>query len=172
MTRAHACAAGAVGSSAEKEALGCSKGGFSCKIHAACDALGMPIKFILTGGQTAECMVAIPLLEGIQTSALLADKGYDTNELRAWLKARGIEVVIPPKSNRKEIVTAIIGFIRSDMLSNACLASSSITVGLLLDMRKKLCVHGNAVFCVGIFVAAMKRQQNLAKKSVFDAKIK
>jgi len=102
VTRAHACAAGAAGSSAEKEALGRSKGGFSCKTHAACDALGMPIKFILTGGQTAECTVAIPLLEGIQTSALLADKGYDTNALRAWLKARGIEVVIPPKSNRKE----------------------------------------------------------------------
>lgn len=102
MTRAHACAAGVVGSSAEKETLGCSKGGFSSKIHAACDALGMLIKFILTGGQASECTVAIPLLEGIQTSALLADKGYDTNALRAWLKARGIEAVIPPKSNRKE----------------------------------------------------------------------
>lgn len=102
VTRAHACAAGAVGSSAEKEALGRSKGGFSSKIHAACDALGMPIKFILTGGQAAECTVAIPLLDGIQTSALLADKGYDTNELRTWLKAHGIEAVIPPKSNRKE----------------------------------------------------------------------
>jgi transposase len=53
--RAHACAAGAANSSAEKEALGRSKGGFGCKVHALCDALGMPIKFILTGGQEAEC---------------------------------------------------------------------------------------------------------------------
>jgi transposase len=59
--RAHACAAGAVNSSAENEALGRSKGGFGCKIHAICDALGMPVKFSLTGGQAAECRQAIPL---------------------------------------------------------------------------------------------------------------
>jgi len=53
--RAHACAAGAAYSSPENEALGRSKGGFGCKIHALCDGLGMPIKFILTGGQEAEC---------------------------------------------------------------------------------------------------------------------
>lgn len=36
--------------------------------------------------------------------AVLADKGYDTDELRTWLKEHGIKVMIPPKSNRiKEI---------------------------------------------------------------------
>jgi len=48
--RAHACAAGAVNSSAENEALGRSKGGFGCKIHAICDAWHAS-KFSLTGGQ-------------------------------------------------------------------------------------------------------------------------
>ena len=100
--RAHACAAGARGSTAEKEALGRSKGGFSCKIHAVCDGLGMPVRFLLTGGQEAECKIAIPLVKGLSMSALLADKAYDTNEFRAWLKAREIKAVIPPKSNRKE----------------------------------------------------------------------
>jgi len=100
--RAHACAAGAANSTAEEEALGRSKGGFGCKIHALCDALGMPVKFILTGGQEAECKQAIPLLENVKASAVLADKGYDTNELRGWLKGQGIKAVIPPKSNRKE----------------------------------------------------------------------
>ena len=52
--RAHACAAGAAKSCPEKEALGRSRGGFGCKIHAAVDALGLPLKFILTGGQTAD----------------------------------------------------------------------------------------------------------------------
>lgn len=33
--------------------------------------------------------------------ALLADKGYDADWLRDALKERGIEVCIPPKSNRK-----------------------------------------------------------------------
>lgn len=100
--RAHACAAGAANSTAEKEALGRSKGGFGCKVHALCDALGMPLKYILTGGQEAECKQAIPLLENVKASAVLADKAYDTNELRAWLECRKIKAVIPPKSNRIE----------------------------------------------------------------------
>ncbi|MGZ5056293.1 MAG: IS5 family transposase, partial [Methylobacter sp.] len=55
VVRVHACAAN---SSADNEALRRSKGGFSCKIHALCDALGMPIKYTLTGGQKAECRQA------------------------------------------------------------------------------------------------------------------
>jgi transposase len=42
-----------------------------------------------------ECVSMIP---GIKQ--LLADKGYDTNALRAYLKEQGIKVVIPSKSNR------------------------------------------------------------------------
>ncbi|MDD5577647.1 MAG: IS5 family transposase [Methylobacter sp.] len=82
VVRAHTCAAGAANSSADKEALGRSKGGFSCKIHALCDALGRPITFILKGGQKAECQQAIPLLENVNASAVLADQVYDTNTLR------------------------------------------------------------------------------------------
>jgi len=100
--RAYACTAGAEKSSAEAEALGRSKGGFGTKIHALCEGLGLPIKFILTGGQEAECRQAIPLLETVGASAVLTGKGYDTNELREWLKARGIKALIPPKSNRIE----------------------------------------------------------------------
>ena len=33
-------------------------------------------------------------------TALVADKAYDTDAIRADLKARGIRPVIPPKSNR------------------------------------------------------------------------
>jgi transposase len=40
IARAHAGAAGAVGSHAESEALGRSKVGFSCKIHTITDGLG------------------------------------------------------------------------------------------------------------------------------------
>ena len=103
VNRAHACAAGYQKNSASSEALGRSKGGFSCKIHAACDAHGLPIQFILTGGQAAECTQAIPLLECIDATAIaavLADKAYDTNAFRDWLKERGITAVIPPKSSR------------------------------------------------------------------------
>lgn len=102
INRAHACAAGYQQDSAKREALGRSKGGFSCKVHAICDAHGLPLKFILTGGQAAECKQAIPLLQNVSAEAVLADKAYDTNEFRDWLKARGIKAVIPPKTNRKD----------------------------------------------------------------------
>jgi len=41
----------------------------------------------------------VSLLPGIEE--LLADKGYDTNAIRALLKQQGIRAVIPGKSNRK-----------------------------------------------------------------------
>ena len=43
---------------------------------------------------------AIRLLPGIRE--LLADKAYDTNSIRAFLKEQGIRPVIPGKSNRKK----------------------------------------------------------------------
>ncbi len=100
--RAHACAAGAHNSSADHEALGRAGGGGGCKIHAAVDGLGMPIRFILTGGQAADITQGIPLMKDILAEACLADKGYDSDEFLAWLKARGIKAVIPPRANRKE----------------------------------------------------------------------
>jgi transposase len=102
IARAHACAAGAAQSCADKEALGRSRGGFGCKIHAAVDGLGLPIKFILTGAQAADIGQAIPLMEKLSAQACLADKGYDADVFLAWLQTNGIKAVIPPKANRKE----------------------------------------------------------------------
>jgi len=42
------------------------------------------------------------LIEGIDAEALLADRGYDTNAIIEAARAAGIEIVIPPKKNRKE----------------------------------------------------------------------
>ena len=71
--QAHACAAGAARSNAAAQALGRSRDGFSCKIHALTDALCLPERFILTGGQAADITQAIPLMQGIRTGALLAE---------------------------------------------------------------------------------------------------
>lgn len=81
--------------------FGRSKGGFTTKIHALCDALGNPLRFILTGGQRNDCTQAIDLLDGYQGKAVLADKGYDTNDIVEAINAMGAEAVIPSKSNRK-----------------------------------------------------------------------
>lgn len=36
-----------------------------------------------------------------KAKAILADRGYDSDEIRDFIKQRGAEVVIPPKKNRK-----------------------------------------------------------------------
>jgi transposase len=72
--RAHQHAAGAKGGQ-QKEALGRSRGGFSTQIQAVCDALGHPLRFILTGGPAADCQQALALLDGWKADAVWADKG-------------------------------------------------------------------------------------------------
>jgi transposase len=85
------------------QAIGLTKGGRNSKIHAIVDAKCRPWVFVLTPGNTADCVVAetcVSLIPGI--TELLADKAYDTNAFRAFLKKDGIKTVIPGKSNRKK----------------------------------------------------------------------
>ena len=50
-------------SSADDEALGRSRGGFSSKIHVITDALGNPLAFRVTPGQRHDITQAEPLLK-------------------------------------------------------------------------------------------------------------
>jgi transposase len=98
--RAHQHAAGAEGSSAEAEALGRSRGGFSTKIHVACDGLGKPVKIILTPGQDHDVTQGPALIAGSDAEKIIADKGYDSDAFIADIESRAAEPVIPPRSNR------------------------------------------------------------------------
>jgi len=42
------------------------------------------------------------LIDGFSAQWLLADKGYDSNSIIEKAVSQGMNVVIPPKSNRKE----------------------------------------------------------------------
>jgi transposase len=99
--RAHPHAAG-MNSAADDQALGYSRGGFGTKLHLAVDALGNPVALHLSPGQDADITHAETLMDGLEPEAVLADKGYDSDALAATIEARGAEVVIPPRSNRKE----------------------------------------------------------------------
>ena len=61
----------------------------------------MPIRAIITQGTRVDCKEAVRLIEGLSAEALLADKGYDTNEVIAQAKAQGMDPVIPPKKSRQ-----------------------------------------------------------------------
>ena len=71
------------------------------KIHLAVDALGMPIRAIVTDGPRSDCKEAISLIKNLPCKVLLADRGYDTDEIIECAKNSGIQPVIPSKKNRK-----------------------------------------------------------------------
>lgn len=57
----------------------------------------------MTPGQACDLDGADVLLAEIKAEAVLADKAYDADKrVIEVLKEKGIEAVIPPKSNRKE----------------------------------------------------------------------
>ena len=90
------------GSGRWKPGHGTYKRGLNTKIHLAVDANGMPIRVLVTAGTRADCKEAIALIDGIAAQYLLADRGYDTNELIRYALANGIQPVIPSKKNRLE----------------------------------------------------------------------
>lgn len=68
----------------------------------AVDALGNPLRFLLTAGQRHDSTQAEALIAEYEFERLLADKSYDSNDFIQKLALLGVEVVIPPRANRKE----------------------------------------------------------------------
>ena len=114
IVRAHRVAAGAEKNgpdgSAEpsNHALGRSVGGFSTKIHLLSDGNGVPLDATLTPGQTHESTQVETVMDqvAIERSSgrirrrprrLAADRAYDAQRIRHFLRLRGIKAVIPPK---------------------------------------------------------------------------
>lgn len=85
-----------------EQSLGRSRGGFSTKIHLACDALGNALRFILTSGERNDITQAENLIENLAAQYVLADKGYDADDFIKRLQAENSSAVIPSKANRKE----------------------------------------------------------------------
>ena len=65
------------------------------------DALGRPLRLIVTAGQTGDGTQAPALLDGQAGKAVLADKACDGNALRAAIAAMGAEAVIPSNRSHK-----------------------------------------------------------------------
>ena len=70
------------------------------KIHACVDALGNPIRLILTAGNVADITQGPALIESFSTDAVVADKGYDSDAFVNLIVATGAEPIIPPRSHR------------------------------------------------------------------------
>ena len=83
--------------------MGRSRGGLTTKIHALVDANGLPIDLRLSEGQHADCRYAEDLLSRLHAgTTLLADRGYDTDAIRATATQAKAFANIPAKRNRKK----------------------------------------------------------------------
>lgn len=70
----------------------------------AADTFGRPLRFILTAGQSGDILAAPALIDGFKAQAVLADKAYDSNALRAIIADAGAQAVIPSNRSRKVII--------------------------------------------------------------------
>jgi transposase len=67
------------------------------------DALGNLVRFVLLPGQRHDSVGVMPLIAAIDFKALIADKAFDNNAIRAELNERGALAVIPSKADRKPL---------------------------------------------------------------------
>ena len=101
--RVHAHGANPPGGQAT-QAIGRSRASLSTKIHLACDALGYPLGFILTGADVADYHQAPPLMRAhLKPGAfVIMDKGYDGDSNRAYVNQLGGVPVIAINSRRSQ----------------------------------------------------------------------
>jgi transposase len=74
------------------------------KIHVVADALGRPLRFILTGGEAHDITTAPDLLADLCAGGVIADKAYDSNALRDLIAEAGAQAVIPSKTSRRVLI--------------------------------------------------------------------
>jgi transposase len=103
VVRAHQHAAGG---RAEDRAIGRSRGGVGTKVHLVAADERTALGAVLTGGQAHDAPAFQPALcdvpDETAATAVVADRAYDSDAIRADLEAAGFEAVIPPRQNRKE----------------------------------------------------------------------
>ena len=100
IVKVHQHSAGAA--SEENQAIGKSRGGNTTKIHMAVDADGLPIDFEITDGEVHDCKIAPEFIERLpDTKFTVADKGYDSEDVRETIRRKSSKPVIPRKRNSK-----------------------------------------------------------------------
>ena len=69
----------------------------------AVDALGNPVRFILTGGERNDITQAEALIAGLPATYVLADKAYDADHFREAIALAKAQAVIPFNSSRSAV---------------------------------------------------------------------
>jgi transposase len=79
-----------------------SRGGLTSKIHAVTDGNGKPMRFIITAGNVNDSTQAIALMRKIIRAGIrvLADRGYDSAKILAYIQYWSAIACIPPRKNK------------------------------------------------------------------------
>jgi transposase len=64
--------------------------------------LGLPVRFILTGGQRNDITQAHALIDGLPAEYILADTAYDADHFRDGVSAQKVHAVIPSHPSRAQ----------------------------------------------------------------------
>ncbi len=104
------------------EGLGRSRGGWTTKLHLACDGQGRPLAVVLTPGQRHGSTQLGPVLDAIRVPRpgrrglprkrpdhLIADKGYSYLTCRRVLRRRGIPHTFPERRDQRSRLHARAG---------------------------------------------------------------
>lgn len=82
------------------------------------DTFGRPLRFRIISGQASDIRSAADLLEDQRAEAVLADKAYDSDDLRDTIAAMKAKAVIPSKRNRKVFIPHDINVYNTETGSN------------------------------------------------------
>lgn len=93
--------------------LGRSRGGWTTKIHLACEQGQKPLSVVITAGQRGDAPQFEPVMERIRVAGcgrggparirpvrVRADKAYSSKKIRAYLRRRKIKATIPEPADR------------------------------------------------------------------------
>ena len=67
------------------------------------DALGNPLRFILTPGQASDITQAEALIADLPADHVVGDKGYDAKPLREAIESQDAVPVIPPRTTSPQV---------------------------------------------------------------------
>jgi transposase len=87
-----------------QQTKGVSRAGMSTKFHLAITTSGQVVEGFLSGGNMNDIEGAPELVKEVAGCAVMADRGYDSDEFRRILEGNNTIPVIPGRKNRKEAI--------------------------------------------------------------------
>lgn len=117
------------------QAMGRTKGGLNTKLALIVDALGRPVAMQLSPGNRHDLKACAGLWRHLRGGWLVADRAFDSDQLRAVLAAHRIFTCIPSKPAAAESTASTLNSMRIATRSKMLTPASSASAASALAMR-------------------------------------